>query len=129
MFVDRRRFSHERRVDGRAVSIFAVKAQVGLDTELCQCEDIASSGMALRRTEGPPLPPGMPVALSFQLPGSHGELKVKGVVVTDQPAGQFRRTGVRFTVLSRAVARRLAEHCEERRRTVEWAADAGYPAP
>lgn len=117
MTIERRRISQDRRQNDRVVSIFAVKSAVGPDVHLSQCEDLTPLGMTLRRPGGFPLAAGMPVLLSFELPGYGEELTVPAVVVSDQRAGKFRRTGLRFAELAPDAARKIDQFCRLRLRS------------
>ena len=117
MTIERRRISQDRRQNDRVVSIFAVKSAVGPDVHLSQCEDLTPLGMTLRRPGGFPLATGMPVLLSFELPGYGEEITAHAVVVSDQRAGKFRRTGLRFAELASDAARKIDHFCRLRMRT------------
>lgn len=114
MRIDRRRSGRERRRAERVSSTFAVKTLMGVEIYLAQGEDIAQAGITMRRPDGDPMPIGVPMTLSFDLPGSGEEITVKGVVVSDRAAGQFRRTGVRFTTVSRRAQQIIASYCATR---------------
>ncbi|MCG5052728.1 MAG: PilZ domain-containing protein [Myxococcales bacterium] len=117
MNLERRRVAQDRRQSDRVMSIFAVKSAVGPDVHLSQCEDLAPSGMTLRRPGGLPLAEGMQVSLYFELPGQGEEIEATAVVMSDQRAGKFRRTGLRFSELSGEAARKIDLFCRTRVRT------------
>ena len=122
---ERRRIAQDRRQNDRVVSIFAVKSAVGPDVHLSQCEDLTPVGMSLRRPGGFPLATGMPVMLCFELPGHGEEMLVPSVVVSDQRAGKFRRTGLRFSELSSDHARKIEHFCRLRQSGQSETAPAG----
>ena len=100
------------------LSIFAVKSAVGPDMHLGQCEDLAPNGMSLRRPGGLPLAMGMPVRLWFELPGYGEEISAQAVVVSDQRAGKFRRTGLRFSNVAPDAVRKIETFCSLRVRPI-----------
>jgi len=116
---DRRRATHERRQTARVPAVFAVRKR-GADEggageiQLCQAEDIAPSGITIRRPRGSGPLPQTEVALAFSLPGSDEEISARGMVVTDGVAGSFRRTGVRFIALGHRHAQLIAGYCRSR---------------
>ncbi|MDX2020298.1 MAG: PilZ domain-containing protein [Deltaproteobacteria bacterium] len=116
MTTERRRTRQDRRNNDRVVSIFAVKSAVGPDMHLGQCEDLAPAGMSLRRPGGLPLAMGMPVMLWFELPGYGEEIAAQAVVVSDQRAGKFRRTGLRFANVAPESVRKIEMFCRMRLR-------------
>jgi hypothetical protein len=121
MGVDRRRAPQERRQSDRVPAVFAVKKAVaGFDgrplreVQLCQAEDIAPSGMTIKRPRGGAVLARTELALSFALPGSQHEISARGVVVSDTTSGSFRRTGVRFIALAPEHASLIAGYCRRR---------------
>jgi|GEM_PF-1280588 len=118
MTTERRRTREDRRINDRVLSIFAVKSAVGPDMHLGQCEDLAPNGMSLRRPGGLPLAMGMPVRLWFELPGYGEEISAQAVVVSDQRAGKFRRTGLRFSNVAPDAVRKIETFCSLRVRPI-----------
>ena len=114
MLLERRHVDRDRRQDGRVLAVFAVRNVIGTRPQLGQAEDIGPSGITLRRPRELPVPLHTPLSLSFELPGTRSSIDVKGLVVSDQRSGHFRRTGIRFTEVSREIAERLAEFCLQR---------------
>jgi len=112
MIVERRRHSDRRR-NQRVKSTFAVKSLLGVDVQLTQCEDLGTEGMTLRRPDSLPLLMGLPLTLSFDLPGASDELVVKATVVTDEQDGSFRRTGVHFATISPGLRGTLEAFCQQ----------------
>jgi hypothetical protein len=108
---DRRRAPQERRQTARVPAVFAVKKGTGREIQLCQAEDIAPSGMTIKRPRGQAVPPRSEVALSFALPGSEEEISARVEVVSDGLVGTFRRTGVRFIALRPEHAQMIAGYC------------------
>jgi hypothetical protein len=108
---DRRRSELERRQSKRIPAVFAVKKAFGRQVQLCQAEDIAPSGITIKRPRGSLVPPRSEVELQFSLPGSRDEIAARGLVVTDALAGGFRRTGVRFIALRPEHAQLIAGYC------------------
>jgi hypothetical protein len=111
---DRRRSLQERRQSARVPAVFAVKKAVGRQIQLCQAEDIAPSGMTIKRPRGSIVAPRTEVELEFSLPGSGAEIAARGLVVSDALAGSFRRTGVRFLALRPDHAQLIAGYCRRR---------------
>lgn len=118
MTIERRRTREDRRQSDRVLSIFAVKSAVGPDIHLGQCEDLAPVGMSLKRPGGLPLAMGMPVLLWFELPGYGEEIAAQAVVVSDQRAGKFRRTGLRFCGIAAEAVRQIETFCSLRVRLI-----------
>jgi hypothetical protein len=126
MSSDRRRAPQERRQIDRVPAVFAVKKAIagsdgsgGLASrqfQLCQAEDIAPAGMTIKRPRGSAVLPRTELALSFALPGSREEISARGVVVSDNSTGSFRRTGVRFIALAPQHAQLIAGYCRRGRR-------------
>jgi hypothetical protein len=108
---DRRRAPGERRQTQRVPAIFAVKKAMGRNVQLCQAEDIAPSGMTIKRPRGSHALPRTEVELAFALPGSREEISARGLVVSDCVAGSFRRTGVRFIAVRPEHAQLIAGYC------------------
>lgn len=108
---DRRRAPADRRQSRRVPAVFAVKKGAGPGLQLCQAEDIAPSGMTIKRPRGSSVAPATEIDLSFALPGSAHEISARGLVVTDTQAGSFRRTGVRFIALRPEHAQLIAGYC------------------
>jgi hypothetical protein len=115
MSSDRRRAPQERRQTARVPAVFAVKKAVGGQVQLCQAEDIAPSGMTIRRPRGSSALPRTEIALAFALPGRNEEISARGLVVSDGVAGPFRRTGVRFIALRPDHAQLIAGYCRRAR--------------
>ena len=118
MRFDRRRAPRERRQTDRVPAVFAVKkaiagpdGQPSRQIQLCQAEDIAASGMTIKRPRGSAVLARTEVALAFALPGSPDQIAARGVVVSDTSAGPFRRTGVRFIALAPEHAQLIAGYC------------------
>jgi c-di-GMP-binding flagellar brake protein YcgR len=109
---DRRRGIRDRRVALRVPAVFAVKSVVRGREQLSQAENLGPGGMTLRRLPDLPALPGSPIVLTFALPGEGPLLRAPGVVVADDLAGTFRRTGVRFAGLAADVEHRIARFCE-----------------
>jgi hypothetical protein len=114
MLLERRHAERDRRHDGRVRAVFAVRNLIGSCLQLGQAEDIAPSGITLRRPRDVPVLPHTPLTLIFDLPGAGARISVGGLVITDRPSGPFRRTGVRFTEMSSENAARLADFCIHR---------------
>jgi hypothetical protein len=114
MLLERRRADRDRRHDNRILAVFAVRNVIGSRLQLGQSEDIAPTGITLRRPRDMPVLPQTPLSLSFDLPGAEAPISVKGLVISDQRHGLFRRTGIRFTEISSESAERLAEFCSQR---------------
>lgn len=114
MQLERRHAERDRRNDGRILAVFAVRNCIGSRVQLGQAEDIAPSGITLRRPRDVPVSPQTPLTLLFDLPGAGTRISVGGLVVTDRRSGPFRRTGVRFTDISPESAALLAEFCARR---------------
>jgi len=114
MLLERRRIDRDRRQDSRVLAVFAVRNVIGSRPQLGQAEDIGPTGITLRRPRDMPVSPHTPLLLSFDLPGERIPISVKGLVVSDQRRGLFRRTGVRFTDVSPEIAERLAAFCSQR---------------
>jgi hypothetical protein len=108
---DRRRNVNERRKSARVPAVFAVKKALGRQVQLCQAEDIAPSGITIKRPRGNIVAPRTEVELEFSLPGSQDEIATRGLVVNDVLAGSFRRTGVRFIALRPEHAQLIAGYC------------------
>jgi hypothetical protein len=108
---DRRRAPADRRKSKRVPAVFAVKKLVGSGLQLCQAEDIAPSGMTIKRPRGTVVAPSTEVDLAFALPGSAREISARGLVVSDVVSGSFRRTGVRFVALRPEYERMIAGYC------------------
>lgn len=111
MLLERRHAERDRRHDGRVPAVFAVRNLIGSRLQLGQAEDIAPSGITLRRPRDVPVLPQTPLTLLFDLPGAGVRISVGGLVITDRRAGPFRRTGVQFTEVSSESAAQLAEFC------------------
>ena len=111
MLLERRHAERDRRHDGRVPAVFAVRNLIGSRLQLGQAEDIAPSGITLRRPRDVPVLPQTPLTLLFDLPGAGVRISVGGLVITDRRSGPFRRTGVQFTEVSSESAARLAEFC------------------
>jgi c-di-GMP-binding flagellar brake protein YcgR len=111
---DRRQASYERRQADRKSAVFAVKNGYGRSVQLCQAEDIAPSGMTIRRPRGSYVTLSSEVSLAFVLPGSGEEIAARGVVVSDAQEGGFRRTGVRFIALRPEHQNLIAGYCRRR---------------
>jgi c-di-GMP-binding flagellar brake protein YcgR len=111
MMFDRRRLTADRRQALRTPAVFAVKKSFAGRISLCQAEDIGTSGITIRRPRGSTVPESAEVALSFSLPGSAEEIAARGVVINDDVAGGFRRTGVRFIALRPDHERLIAGYC------------------
>ena len=94
--------------------MFAVRNLIGSSLQLGQAEDIAPTGITLRRPRDVPVLPQTPLTLLFDLPGAGARIRVGGLVVTDRRSGPFRRTGVQFTDISSESAALLAEFCARR---------------
>jgi hypothetical protein len=114
MLLERRRVDRDRRQDNRVLAVFAVHNLIGSRTQLGQAEDIAPWGITLRRPRDMPVLPQTPLSLFFDLPGVREPISVKGLVVSDQRRGPFRRTGIRFTEVPPASAEQLAAFCSQR---------------
>ncbi|HJX53234.1 MAG TPA: PilZ domain-containing protein [Polyangia bacterium] len=114
MQFERRRAERDRRHDGRVPAVFAVRNLIGSRLQLGQAEDIAPTGITLRRPRDVPVLPQTPLTLHFDLPGAGACISVAGRVVTDRRSGPFRRTGVQFTEISSESAALLAEFCARR---------------
>ncbi|MGA7744539.1 MAG: PilZ domain-containing protein [Polyangia bacterium] len=114
MLLERRRADRDRRHDGRVSAVFAVRNLIGSSLQLGQAEDIAPTGITLRRPRDVPVLPQTPLTLLFDLPGAGARIRVGGLVVTDRRSGPFRRTGVQFTDISSESAALLAEFCARR---------------
>src|SRR4029079_8304047 len=99
MMFDRRSLARDRRLAERTPAVFAVKKAFAGRISLCQAEDIATSGITIRRPRGTTAPTRDEAALSFALPGSGEEIDARGIVINDGVDGGFRRTGVRFIAL------------------------------
>lgn len=109
---DRRRVPEDRRKTTRVPAVFAVvKKAGGGRVQLCQAEDIAPSGITIRRPRGAADLPSTEIALAFALPGSGEEISARGLVVSDGVAGPFRRTGVRFVAIRPEHAQLIAGYC------------------
>jgi hypothetical protein len=111
MQLERRHAERDRRHDGRVSAVFAVCNRIGSRVQLGQAEDIAPSGITLRRPRDVAVVPQTPMTLLFDLPGAGTRISVGGLVVTDRRFGAFRRTGVQFTEISPESAALLAEFC------------------
>jgi hypothetical protein len=114
MQLERRRTERDRRHDGRVSVVFAVCNRIGSRVQLGQAEDIAPSGITLRRPRDVEVIPQTPMTLDFDLPGAGARISVGGMVVTDRRFGTFRRTGVQFTEISPESVALLAEFCARR---------------
>lgn len=114
MLLERRRADRDRRQDSRVLAVFAVRNVIGSRLQLGQAEDIAPTGITLRRPRDVPVLPQTPLSLSFDLPGAEAPISVTGMVVSDQRRGPFRRTGIRFTEIPPESAERLAAFCSQR---------------
>jgi hypothetical protein len=110
MLPDRRRVDRDRRQARRVPAVFAVKNTTGARVHLGQAEDIGPSGMTLRWPKDAPVAAESPVALTFQLPGTHVPIAAEAQVVNTRPTGRFRRTGVRFLSLAPEAAQRIAQY-------------------
>jgi hypothetical protein len=111
MSSDRRRAPEERRQTTRVPAVFAVKESFGRQIQLCQAEDIAPSGMTIKRPRGSGALPRAEVSVSFSLPGSREEIAARGLVVSDGMSGGFRRTGLRFIALRPDHVQLIAGYC------------------
>jgi hypothetical protein len=111
MQLERRHTERDRRHDGRVSAVFAVRNCIGSRVQLGQSEDIAPTGITLRRPRDVPVLPQTLLTLHFDLPGAGARISVGGLVVTDRRSGPFRRTGVQFTEISSESAALLAEFC------------------
>ena len=116
MQLERRQAERDRRHDGRVSAVFAVCNRIGARVQLGQAEDIAPSGITLRRPRNVPVDPHTPLTLLFDLPGTGARISARGLVITDRRSGPFRRTGVRFTEISPESAALLAEFCARKGR-------------
>jgi hypothetical protein len=114
MQLERRHAERDRRHDGRVSAVFAVRNCIGSRVQLGQAEDIAPSGITLRRPRDVPVSPETPLTLLFDLPGAGARISIGGLVITDRRFGPFRRTGVQFTEISPESAALLAEFCARR---------------
>jgi len=114
MLLERRHAERDRRHDGRVPAVFAVRNLIGSHLQLGQAEDIAPTGITLRRPRDVPVVPQTSLTLLFDLPGAGVRITVSGLVVTDRRSGPFRRTGVQFTDISSESAALLAEFCARR---------------
>jgi hypothetical protein len=112
MTADRRRGIRDRRVALRVPAVFAVKSVLRGREQLSQAENLGPGGMTLRRLPDLPAATGVAIVLTFALPDGGALLRAPGVVVTDELAGTFRRTGVRFAGLSAEVEQRIVGFCE-----------------
>jgi hypothetical protein len=112
MMGDRRRGIRDRRVALRVPAVFAVKSVLRGREQLSQAENLGPGGMTLRRLPDLPASAGVAIVLTFALPDGGALLRAPGVVVTDELAGTFRRTGVRFVGLADEVERRIVGFCE-----------------
>jgi hypothetical protein len=110
MLPDRRRVARDRRQARRVPAVFAVKNTTGPRVHLGQAEDIGPTGMTLRWPKDMPVAAEGPVALTFQLPGTHVPIAAQAQVVNTRPTGRFRRTGVRFVALAPEAAQRIAQY-------------------
>jgi hypothetical protein len=111
MLLERRRTERDRRHDTRVSAVFAVRNLIGSAIHFGQAEDIAPTGITLRRPREVALSPLTPLSLLFDLPNSSARISVSGVVISDRRLGPFRRTGVRFTEISPEHAAYLADYC------------------
>jgi hypothetical protein len=111
MSADRRRTAADRRQAERVPAVFAVKKAIGRNVQLCQAEDITTSGMTMKRPRGTFIVPRTEIDLSFSLPGSDEEISARGVVVHDVVVGSFRRTGVRFIAVRPEHQQLIAGYC------------------
>jgi len=116
MLLERRRAERDRRHESRVSAVFAVRNLIGSRLQLGQAEDIAPTGITLRRPRDVPVLPQTPLSLLFDLPGVAVRISVKGLVVSDRRFGPFRRTGVQFTEISRESLALLANFCSRRSR-------------
>jgi hypothetical protein len=114
MLLERRRTDRDRRHDSRVSAVFAVRNLIGSHLQLGQSEDIAPTGITLRRPRDEPVLPQTSLSLVFDLPGAGTRINVSGTVVSDRHLGPFRRTGVRFTEVSPENAAHLAEFCSRK---------------
>jgi hypothetical protein len=114
MGTDRRQAPRERRKVDRKSAVFAVKNGYGRTVQLCQAEDIAPSGITIRRPKGSYVTLSSEMALAFVLPGSGEEISARGIVVSDALDGGFRRTGVRFIALRPEHQNLIAGYCRRR---------------
>ena len=115
MTSDRRRGPAERRQTERVPAVFAVRKAIGSEVQLCQAEDIAPTGITIRRPRGSAVLARAEVALRFALPGSSEQISARGLIVSDGAAGAFRRTGVRFIALGPDHERLIAGYCRRGR--------------
>ncbi len=111
MLLDRRRIPDDRRGEPRVPAVFAVMNTNGQRVQLAQAEEIGPTGMTLRWPKDASLRPATSVVLSFELPGTSGAIAAEAVVVNDNRAGRFRRTGVRFTTLAPEHAALISDYC------------------
>jgi len=111
MQLERRRVDRERRQSRRICAVFAVKNTIGSRIQLGQAEDIAPTGMTLRRPKDVPVLPLTPLDLRFALPGVRETIAVSALVVSDCRSGPFRRTGIRFTFIAPEHAALIARYC------------------
>jgi hypothetical protein len=114
MLLERRRADRDRRQDSRVSAVFAVRNLIGSRFQLGQAEDIAPTGITLRRPRDVPVSPQTVLSLLFDLPGAGARIKVSGTVVSDRRLGPFRRTGVRFTEISPENVALLADFCSRK---------------
>jgi c-di-GMP-binding flagellar brake protein YcgR len=111
---ERRQTEEERRGNGRVAATFAVSEADGAGIHLCQAEDIAIGGITIKHASGLSHEPRTEVALRFALPGSREEIVARGEIVSDDKAGKFRRTGVRFIAVRPEHQQLIAAYCRRR---------------
>ena len=108
---ERRKAPGERRRAGRVPAVFAVKKSVGNKVHMCMAEDIGLAGITVKRATVESYRPRTPVAVAFELPGSHDEIAARGVITSDVSHGRYRRTGIRFLRVRSEHQQLIAAYC------------------
>jgi hypothetical protein len=113
--LERRSESPDRRRETRAPLVAAVRQRVGAEVQLSLAQDVATTGIRLKRVPGPALPPSTQVAMSFELPDGGDLVRVRGAVVFERAEGSYQMTGVRFEDLSPLDYARIVRYIDRAR--------------
>jgi len=111
---DARAAGGDRRRARRTAATFGVFEADGTAVHLCQAEDIALGGITIKHAPGLTHELRTEVALRFALPGSTEEIEARGEIVSDEKAGRFGRTGVRFIAVRPEHQQLIAAYCRRR---------------
>jgi len=111
---DAGRATPDRRGARRTAATFGVSEADGKAVHLCQAEDIALGGITIKHAPGLSHELRTEVALRFSLPGSTEQIEARGEIVSQEKAGKFGRTGVRFIAVRPEHQQLIAAYCRRR---------------